>query len=112
MLLLSFPATLRVVRKLFVGWRTRADPRRALSDPGLTRTGDLRFRKPPLYPPELRGRRGVCSTKPGRAPRPKSSSPGAPESMNTVWSGVVDPSSFETRAGRGGQVMVGRCKIL
>ena len=24
-------------------------------DPGLIRTGDLRFRKPPLYPPELRG---------------------------------------------------------
>jgi hypothetical protein len=24
-------------------------------DPGMTRTSDLRFRKPPLYPPELRG---------------------------------------------------------
>src|SRR5678815_3030687 len=35
--------------------RTRAVALRR--DPGLIRTGDLRFRKPPLYPPELRGRR-------------------------------------------------------
>src|SRR3954454_15728324 len=38
---------------------------KARGDPGLIRTGDLRFRKPPLYPPELRGRTAVvCSTKP------------------------------------------------
>jgi hypothetical protein len=28
-------------------------------DPGMTRTSDLRFRKPPLYPAELRDR-GAC----------------------------------------------------
>ena len=53
----------------------KADPH--LGDPGLIRTGDLRFRKPPLYPPELRGRwtGPTCSMKwfPGRAglPRPR-----------------------------------------
>jgi hypothetical protein len=31
-------------------WRTRES-----GDPGLIRTGDLRFRKPTLYPSELRG---------------------------------------------------------
>ena len=41
---------------------------KARGDPGLIRTGDLRFRKPPLYPPELRGRTAlVCSTKPTRS---------------------------------------------
>src|SRR6185312_16697287 len=34
----------------------KADPEWRMGDPGLIRTGDLRFRKPPLYPPELRGR--------------------------------------------------------
>jgi hypothetical protein len=35
-------------------------------DPGMTRTSDLRFRKPPLYPAELRDRCGRCITA-GRA---------------------------------------------
>src|SRR4030095_14134467 len=41
------------------GWFWSAGPyiveARTRCDPGLIRTGDLRFRKPPLYPPELRG---------------------------------------------------------
>src|SRR5262249_52395630 len=37
-----------------VGWRWESSSSQ-INDPGVTRTRDLRFRKPPLYPAELRG---------------------------------------------------------
>jgi len=43
-------------------------------DPGVTRTRDLRFRKPPLYPPELRG--------PGRS---RCSGPNPGPSQGVCW---------------------------
>ena len=98
-----------------MGWRTCAAHPCAFSDPGLTRTGDLRFRKPPLYPPELRGllEFGVCSTCPsadesstsgrdtrGRQRFPAGSSLGATGSMKAVWAWVVDPSEDRVQCRR------------
>ena len=37
-------------------WREARRRREEDGDPGMTRTSDLRFRKPPLYPAELRDR--------------------------------------------------------
>src|SRR4051812_29668284 len=52
--------------------------KRETGDPGMTRTSDLRFRKPPLYPAELRDR------------RPKRSRDGPYQSVG----GIATPNPF------------------
>src|SRR5688572_24164562 len=51
-----FPSGRREQKTLRSGRGLRAPDAAADGDPGMTRTCDLRFRKPPLYPAELRDR--------------------------------------------------------